>query len=42
VLSLFLIPVLYASLARFTKPTGYIARSLGAMESEQPAPVPAE
>ena len=45
VLSLFLIPVLYASIARFTKPTGYIARSLGAMESEQtrqPAPVPAE
>ena len=44
ILSLFLIPVLYAVLARFTKPTGFIARSLGAMESEhaQPTPVPAE
>ena len=29
VLSLFLIPVLYRLLARLTKPTGYIARSLG-------------
>ena len=46
VLSLFLIPVLYASMARFTKPTGYIARSLGAMESDHarsaPSSAPAE
>ncbi|MDA0262033.1 MAG: efflux RND transporter permease subunit, partial [Proteobacteria bacterium] len=46
VLSLFLIPVLYAWLARFTKPTGYIARSLSSMEAEdrsnRKAAVPAE
>ncbi len=38
VLSLFLIPVLYRLLARLTKPTGYIARSLGAMETEYAKP----
>lgn len=43
VLSLFLVPVLYALVARFTKPVGFIARRLNAMEEEhakaQPAPV---
>ena len=38
ILSLFLIPVLYGLLARFTKPTGYIARRLGAMEAEHARP----
>jgi len=38
VLSLFLIPVLYGLLARFTKPTGYIARRMGAMEAEHARP----
>ena len=33
-LSLFIVPVLYFLLARFTKPTGYIARRLGALEAE--------
>ena len=38
VLSLFLIPVLYGLLARFTKPTGSIARRLGEMEVEHARP----
>ena len=33
-LSLFIVPVLYFVLARFTKPTGHIARRLSAMEAE--------
>ena len=33
-LSLFIVPVLYFVLARFTKPTGHIARRLGALEAE--------
>ena len=32
-LSLFVIPVLYLLLARYTRPTGYIARRLSALES---------
>ena len=44
ILSLFVVPVLYFLLARFTRPTGYIARSLSALESthRQPAAHPAE
>ena len=41
VLSLFLIPVLYRLLAGFTRPTGTIARSLGAMEIEYAKPAEA-
>ncbi|MBM3518233.1 MAG: efflux RND transporter permease subunit [Alphaproteobacteria bacterium] len=37
VLSLFVVPVLYVLLARFTLPTGYIARRLSALEAEHPA-----
>ena len=33
-LSLFVVPVLYLALARFTKPTGHIERLLTSMESE--------
>ena len=43
-LSLFVVPVLYLLLARFTRPTGYIARRLDALETEhrEPAFQPAE
>ncbi len=40
VLSLFLVPVLYALVARFTKPVGFIARRLNAMEEEHAAKAP--
>ncbi len=40
-LSLFVVPVLYLMLARFTKPTGHIERLLGAMEKERRGTTPA-
>ncbi len=42
-LSLLVVPVLYLLLARFTKPAGYIAKRLSALESEhRESPAPAE
>jgi multidrug efflux pump len=37
VLSLFVVPVLYGLLARFTKPTGHVERALSALQDEQTA-----
>jgi len=35
-LGIFIVPVLYLALARFTKPTGFIARRLSELEAEVP------
>jgi multidrug efflux pump len=44
VLSLFVVPVLYLLFARYTRPAGFIARSLSDLESHHPHPAtrPAE
>ncbi|MCW5729928.1 MAG: efflux RND transporter permease subunit [Alphaproteobacteria bacterium] len=37
-LGIFIVPVLYLGLARFTRPTGYIARKLSELEDRAPLP----